>query len=200
VASSALLFVPAGFSRGFDDWAEVGADPITKDGRAADKVLLATASALDRRTSGRFFLYVHFMDVHDFAAPLDDPYDRAVRRVDTSVGILVKLLEAWDLRDGTVFVLTSDHGERFFEKHPIKGEAKHLGNPSFDYLLRVPLFDLERDPEETQNVAAEHPHVVENHERCVDELSEKLSTVVIPKNVVTAEDLRRLQSLGYATE
>ena len=55
------------------------------------------------------------------------------------MGELLDLLRAENLLDGAVVVLTSDHGERHGEKHPVNGLRGHRGNPSFDYLVRVPL-------------------------------------------------------------
>jgi arylsulfatase A-like enzyme len=43
------------------------------------------------------------------------------------------------LYDGTVILFTSDHGERLKEQHLVVGRPQHLGNPSFEEVLRVPL-------------------------------------------------------------
>lgn len=77
VVSNPLLFEPAGFGRGFDDWTEVGrvegvTGPLSQtmlltaaESRAGPVVNRAVDEALARRESDRFFLYVHFMDAHD---------------------------------------------------------------------------------------------------------------------------------------
>ncbi len=150
VASNALLFDPAGFSRGFDDWEQVsgGPKPVGAGklaerqhwarGREAARVNEAAARVLDRRRGDRFFLYVHYMDAHDY--PLTRrTYPVAVGAADEGVGGLLGLLEERGLLDGAVVVLTSDHGERQDEKHPVEGGISHRGNPSFEYLIRVPL-------------------------------------------------------------
>ena len=209
-------------------------------------------------------------DVHDYAPATGDPYDRAVRRVDTAIGKLLRYLDEADLREGTQFVLTADHGERFFETHPIEGRPKHEGSPSFEYLLRVPLIvapaavddpdrvfrtqdipsliariggrslaprsplapdelflgelqwhtyrkgrwksfreregerfvlvDLERDAEESRDVAAEHPEVAAEHRRRMDELTRELAADAETVTFYSAEDLRRLRALGYVDE
>jgi arylsulfatase A-like enzyme len=148
VASSHFLFRPAGFSRGFDDWTEVGRAPETHEGwrhsrarsraRTGDLVNEAVAATLDRRETDRFFLYVHFMDAHDYALRGMD-YRSGVQEADRSVGELIRALEQRGLLEGTQILLTSDHGERLGEQHPIEGRKTHAGNPSFEYLLRVPL-------------------------------------------------------------
>jgi len=153
VTSNILLYEPAGFARGFDRWEEAGArtdeppgefedEPRPYRGRfggtLAPSVNEAVRSLLDARANDRFFLYVHYMDVHDFAA-VEISYAEAVQRADSGVGELVALLEARGLLDGTSIFLTSDHGERLDEAHPFAVGPNHLGNPSFQYLLDVPL-------------------------------------------------------------
>ena len=78
IASNRLLFEPAGFERGFDRWVEVSYRRMGRklkdrelelarvQGRAVDRVTLAALDALQKRASDRFFLYVHYMDVHDY--------------------------------------------------------------------------------------------------------------------------------------
>jgi hypothetical protein len=58
---------------------------------------------------------------------------------DGGVGKLVAGLEAEGLLADSWVILTSDHGERLGETHPVEGEGQHFGNPPFDSLLRVPL-------------------------------------------------------------
>jgi len=132
VQSNALLFAGAGFERGFDDWQDV------RGAHDASAVNAAVARALARRESDRFFLYVHYMDAHDYRMQ-DESYARGVARADAGVGGLLDLLRAGNLLEGAVVVLTSDHGERRGEKHPVAGLRGHEGNPSFDYLVQIPL-------------------------------------------------------------
>jgi arylsulfatase A-like enzyme len=148
VVSNQFLFEPSGFERGFDDGVEVGpgprrgsrARPRPELGalRAGGPVTQATVAALNRRGRDRFFLYVHFMDVHDYPFARVD-YPTAVTRVDQAVGALLDLLEQAELLEDAVVIVTSDHGERLGERHPLPGRPGHYGNPAFQELLRVPL-------------------------------------------------------------
>lgn len=55
------------------------------------------------------------------------------------MGAVLKTLHNDGLLDEALVFLTSDHGERLGEQHPVPGRRRHLGNPAFDYLLQVPL-------------------------------------------------------------
>ncbi len=153
ITSNSLLYRPAGFERGFDIWEEAGAaDPLAESadelgsrltqgaygGTSADSVLSAVRAALGKRSRDRFFLYVHFMDAHDFELA-GVSYAKGVERADAGVGQLLQLLGDQGLLEDSLVVLTSDHGERLGEKHPVEGRDQHFGNPPFDYLLQVPL-------------------------------------------------------------
>lgn len=61
-------------------------------------------------------------------------YDGEVRRVDEEVGILLKVLDELDVRDETLVIVTSDHGEQFLE-HGGLGHRSTL----FQEELAVPL-------------------------------------------------------------
>jgi arylsulfatase A-like enzyme len=144
VASNQFLFEPSGFGRGFDDFLEVreretGAEPWTT--RTWPLIQTAAEGALARRESDRFFLYVHYMDAHDYVYR-GVPYTRGVREADEGVGALLAHLAAEKLLEETVVVLTSDHGEMLGEGYPPGRSRKrrlHWGNPSFQPVLQVPL-------------------------------------------------------------
>jgi arylsulfatase A-like enzyme len=150
VASNHFLFEPSGFGRGFDDWVEVGTRPTGSAPFPRPAHLAAAASrnwkvvqrgvveALGRRRGDRFFLFVHYMDVHDHG---ESPahYGRAVAVADRAIGELLRSLEQSELLDGSVVIVTSDHGEKLGERHALDGGPGHLGNPSFQEVLRVPL-------------------------------------------------------------
>ncbi len=81
-----------------------------------------------------FFLYVHYMDVHQFAYEAEsalfgveykDAYDNAIHWTDRNVEYLVAKLEELELMDNTLLVIASDHGEAFRE-HGNEGHAKDL--------------------------------------------------------------------------
>jgi arylsulfatase A-like enzyme len=61
-------------------------------------------------------------------------YDGEVRYVDANIGRLLEALKRLGLYDGALMVLTSDHGEEFWEH----GQLGH-GHSMYDELLRVPL-------------------------------------------------------------
>ncbi len=61
-------------------------------------------------------------------------YEGEVRHVDESIGRLLESLERLDLYDGTLIVLTSDHGEEMWEH----GGFEH-GHTMYQEVLRVPL-------------------------------------------------------------
>jgi len=279
IASNQFLYEPSGFSRGFEDWVEVGKKP-AKAGPLARLTLpdasktrffghvnRAAIDAVDRRPDDRFFLYVHYMDVHDYGRRGTLRYAKAVTSVDWAIGDLLEEFERRDLLDDAVVIFTSDHGERLKEQHAVKGKAGHTGNPSFQEVLEAPLiiapaidrdpsaflrtqdlfhviqelagvrseaspelaadelfvtetdyrtylrgrwksalrrddgslhlFDLEKDPGETRDVAAVHPNVMEAHRRRIDELGEALSARRAVVERLSEEDRERLRALGY---
>ena len=97
----------------------------------------ATESALEfvrSRSHERFFLYIHYMDVHQylydeasalFGVEYLDAYDNAIHWVDRNIAILVNGLAERGLLDRTLIVVVSDHGEAFFE-HGTEGHARNL--------------------------------------------------------------------------
>lgn len=149
VVANELLFAPSGFQRGFDDWVEVW-DPSTRGrrgpqardarhrARTAERVNEAAGRALARRRTDRFFLYVHYMDAHDYLQGRE-AYAAGVERLDAGVGSLLEALRREGLLDGASVVFTADHGERLGEEHLLPGKPGHWGQPSFEEVLRVPL-------------------------------------------------------------
>jgi arylsulfatase A-like enzyme/4-amino-4-deoxy-L-arabinose transferase-like glycosyltransferase len=151
VVSNELLFRPAGFERGFDEWIEVGPDMAPETSALERTYLLATsrqrtarhvnAAVLERLpdlAGSRLFLYLHYVDVHDYG-PLGVEYAEAVRRFDVELGVLLDALEAHGVLEGAQIVLTSDHGESLGEVHPRPPGHGHMGNPSYQPVLDVPL-------------------------------------------------------------
>ncbi len=149
IASNQFLFGEAGFSRGFDDWIEVGSPdrpfdrPKEERGKLSElrswgPVTDAAIGAFARRPRDRFFMFVHFMDVHDYHYAKVD-YRGAVGVIDAAVGRLLDSLDSEGLLEGATVVLTSDHGERLGETHRPRGRPSHYGNPSFEEVLEIPL-------------------------------------------------------------
>lgn len=67
-------------------------------------------------------------------AAIENKYDNALSYVDAQVGALYAALERLELLDDTILVVTSDHGEMFFEH----GVVTH-GRTLYDGEARVPL-------------------------------------------------------------
>ena len=148
VTANPLLYRPAGYDQGFDHWTEVGILPGGEmnnvnrrrhaESRAGEHVNEQVIAALSARTSDRFFLYVHYLDVHDWYL-LGRTYQKSVEVQDRLVGQLLAHLDREGLLEGATVIFTSDHGEELGEPHPIRPMPAHLGNPSYDSVLRVPL-------------------------------------------------------------
>jgi len=83
IVSNGLLLAPFGLHEGFKNWGEVGIGSASRHDfipakrgwlvkrRAADAVNAAAMEVLRRRPAERFFLYVHYLDVHDCIEVLD---------------------------------------------------------------------------------------------------------------------------------
>ena len=110
----------------------------------ADRVYDEVQRLIESHDPARpFFLYLHFMDVHQYAAPPEfrrfgsdrrGAYLAAVRWVDDAVERVRRLLDHRDLLDRSVLVLASDHGEAFGE-HGVFGHARNVLAP----VVAVPL-------------------------------------------------------------
>ena len=162
ILSNELMHAPSGFGRGFDDLVEVGGlpEPGTPPWRARSwkRVHPAATSAIDRRLGDHFFLYVHYMDVHDYGER-GDHYEDGVREADAAVGALLDHLKERGLYEGSVIVVTGDHGEHLGEKHPPfpnRALELHYGNPSYEELLAVPLLVSPRSA-----LSGEPPHTTQ---------------------------------------
>jgi len=112
--------------------------------QGTDEDLVTSATEfLDTFGQERFFLYLHFMDVHQylfdeeaakFGTSYSDAYDQAINWVDRLVGVIVKRLGDLGILDRTVIVIASDHGEAFRE-HGSEGHARNL----YREVVSVPL-------------------------------------------------------------
>jgi arylsulfatase A-like enzyme len=97
----------------------------------------------------RFFLYLHYMDVHQylfdqeaadlgFGTKLTDAYDASIHWTDRNVGRLLQELEDRDLFKKTIVVVAADHGESFYE-HGHEGHATTLYNEVTEVPLVIAL-------------------------------------------------------------
>jgi arylsulfatase A-like enzyme len=110
----------------------------------ADRVVEEATRLIDAHKGEHpFFLYLHFMDVHEYAAPtefqqfgtgIEGAYLAAIRWVDSALErVRTKLADAGHL-NRTVILFTSDHGEAFGENGSY-GHARNVLTP----VLWVPL-------------------------------------------------------------
>lgn len=71
-------------------------------------------------------------------------YEEAIQYTDAQIGRLLDNLEALGLRENTILILVSDHGEEMLER----GRWGHFESNLYDEILRVPLIiHLPDDPE-----------------------------------------------------
>jgi choline-sulfatase len=125
-----------GLDQGFDVYDFRVADTGRRDPNAlrherpADQVTDAALAWLAQPRAGApFFAWVHYFDPHHpYASPLaaagafaGDPYDGEIAYVDQELGRLLAGLDELGLRDRTLIVLASDHGEALREH----GEVYH---------------------------------------------------------------------------
>ena len=68
-------------------------------------------------------------------------YDGDIASADEMIGALVSALDGLDLLDHTTIIVTSDHGEEFWEH---TGRGGHHGHTLYDELLHIPLLWFER--------------------------------------------------------
>ena len=97
-------------------------------------ILTSATEFLRMHGHERWFLYLHLMDVHQYAYSEDtalfgtsysDSYDNSIRWVDSLLGHLFEELERRGLRERTLIVFSSDHGEAFGE-HGGGGHARNV--------------------------------------------------------------------------
>jgi choline-sulfatase len=138
---------PSGLDRGFahyDDPFAAG-DATTSEARTerrAGEVVDHALAWLEKPRSKPFFVWAHLFDPHaPYEAPAPfgarfarRPYDGEVAYADSQLARLVAWLDVRGLRDRTLVVVTSDHGEGLGEH----GEAEHMFFV-YDSTLRVPL-------------------------------------------------------------
>lgn len=132
-----------GFGQGFQDY--IRPIPSVSPGRQGPRsherlkgtdedITQAALEFLRTYGDDRFLLYLHYMDAHQytytevsalFGTSYSDAYDNAIHWTDQNIGTLLLQLDEQGLRDRTVVVIASDHGEEFLE-HGREGHAKGL--------------------------------------------------------------------------
>jgi arylsulfatase A-like enzyme len=146
-----------GFAQGFESYVRpaIGAERmrIYRESRTPNPIAgtdedltISATDFLKKFGSQRFFLYLHYMDVHQyvydesaaiFGTSYSDIYDQSIRWVDRLVGLLFDELERQGLLQRTLVVIAADHGEAFLE-HGREGHAQDL----HDEVTHVPLILL----------------------------------------------------------
>jgi choline-sulfatase len=151
--SSIVLSKQSGLGRGFklySDQFEIGEDDarfLNTIQKRGDATVDEAVRWLREPGTERRFAWIHLYDPHDPYEPPEPyagryegrPYDGEVAWSDDLVGRLDAALAAAGLREDTLFIVTSDHGEGL-EEH---GEAVH-GFFVYETTLRVPF--LARGP------------------------------------------------------
>ena len=133
-----------GFAQGFEVYERpaarsVGQDvrrenPTVRHGGSDDDLLHATAEFLDVHGHERWFLYLHFMDIHEylydedtarFGTGFSDNYDNAILRTNVVLEKLLQYLNEKGYRENTLIIFASDHGEAFSERG-LEGHARYV--------------------------------------------------------------------------
>ena len=127
-----------GFGQGFSTYRFL--DMKTKAGPLNENVF----AWLDRNSDRRFFLYIHYMDVHEpyeppgefrtYGSKPVDLYDGEILYTDDALARLFARIRQLGIDDDTLIVIASDHGEEFQEH----GGYSH-GRTLYQEQLRVPL-------------------------------------------------------------
>ena len=152
-----------GFGQGFDRYVKPlpnfsldrfkNRSPSSKPLQGSDQdVTQSAVEFLQQYHDRRFFLYLHYMDAHQYAydstsdlfgTTFLDLYDNAIHWVDINVGYVMTALRNLGLAEKTLVVLVADHGEAFFE-HGFEGHAKGLYDEvQHTPWIVIPPFDLE---------------------------------------------------------
>jgi arylsulfatase A-like enzyme len=149
VQSNGWLEQSFGFQHGFERYVfprspgSEGLNP-TSLWPHAENVLEESGRLLDARDPDEpFFLYLHLMDVHEYAAPPEfktlgggkrGAYLASIRWMDEILGLLREQISDAGAASRTIWIFTSDHGESFGE-HQTHGHAFNV----FTQVLHVPL-------------------------------------------------------------
>jgi len=123
---------------------------------------------LEKNKDNKFFLWLHYMDVHepyappyyenkkemlylitkyrDFPNKLTDEevnklhrfYEEEIKYTDESIGKLTQELKKMSIYDNTIIIISADHGDAFRE-HGALGHGTNFVDQLYDEVLRVPL-------------------------------------------------------------
>ncbi len=161
VQTNGWLHPSFGFQQGFDRYLfPLGGDSPAFEKPSlwahADRVLEEAFRVIDAHGTEAgdtpLFLYMHFMDVHEYAAPPEfkrfgtdgrGAYLASIRWIDDALERVRTHLERAGRLDRTLLVLASDHGETFGE-NGVFGHARNVLTPvvHVPLVIRLP-FELE---------------------------------------------------------
>jgi len=109
-------------------------NPTVRYGGSDDDLLHATEEFLEVHGHERWFLYLHFMDIHEylydeetaqFGTGFEDNYDNAILRTNVVLEKLLEYLNENGYRENTLIIFASDHGEAFSERG-LEGHARYV--------------------------------------------------------------------------
>ncbi len=146
-----------GFNQGFDVYTHAprrklnpavrAKNPtISLDGNDEDTVAAGMEFLRISGHDGRWFLYLHLMDIHEFVydeesalfgASHSDMYDNSILWTDGTLNVLFNHLAEFGLSKNTLVVLTADHGEAFRERG-LEGHARAV----YRETTEIPFFIL----------------------------------------------------------
>ena len=130
---------------GFDKWSS------NEDLIDSSKVNGYALKFLKENYKRKFFLWIHYMDVHDhFYRTVNDKesslsmsekainiykYDAAITQVDRQIGVIIDEFKKLNIGKNTLVIITSDHGEEMCEH----GICFNHGGFLWDSIICVPL-------------------------------------------------------------
>ena len=151
---------------------------------------------LEENKDEKFFLWVHYWDVHQPYQPIPEydifedekkdkyssaRYDGEIRYVDHKIGQLLDKIDELGLKENTIVIITGDHGEMFGEYNcrdftgkntPCTGHYVSLYNPEtyVPLIIRVPGVEAKQINSITQSVDLA-PTIVELLDAEVDDVN-----------------------------
>ena len=146
---SGYFAVPVGYSRGFGEY--LSTDDATLGSAAS--VFEKAFTWMQRHRDEPFFLFLHTYEAHEpylderfvyqEGLGFQDPrarnealYDGDIRRADTYLGKLRRVLEQLDLAPRTLVIVVADHGEEFGDHFPVWTDGH--GHSLFEEQVHVP--------------------------------------------------------------
>jgi hypothetical protein len=138
LSTTAWLINGAGMVGGFSDDREV--PPVGTRYTLSAQTFPLLIERLGTVGDGPLFAYTHMLDAHYTISPLAKKspakkrYLANLKLVDDSIGQLVEAIDRLGLKDRTILIISSDHGEAFGEHN-----THHHRYTIYEELLRVPL-------------------------------------------------------------